>query len=428
MHVPQRARSLLHALAIAIATCGAAAAPRLHYDGPRTLPLASRGEAFQLRKQLYPALKQAGIERIELVAGSESLVQERSSSGMMYLDGLPVQALHGVLLMLPAESLGAEIDLLVEGRGAPDDPDRIWTLRRDLSGGIVVWKGEPPLALDGPDPTPQQLAERFGIGALEDSPDVQWTADERRALEKALELLTPRELELIAGTSFRRARREKHGNAGAHSPSWLGEPGRVWVFDRAFERVNRRPSYVGALDRAVPYSVFVILHEVGHALARAERRQLLLQRREEVESYEISRASHQESTREYALTPDVGPAARTRRPDLEDEIARTSLELRARFGKIQKLDAELEALRTGLAGVEKRYAALPAALGGPTSYGRISAKESFAEAFALYHVDPDSLRWIAPQVHTWFEASTHLLGERPLSAVAAPAEPDPRTE
>jgi hypothetical protein len=376
---------------------------------------------FQLRKQLYPALKAAGIGRIELVAGPESIVQERSPSGVIYLYGLPPAALQGVLMVLAPERIGAEIDLLVEGAGAPDDPDRIWTVRRDLSGGIVVLKGGPPRELRGFDPSPAELAVRFGIGALEDT-DASFSAEERRALTQALELLAPGELDLIAGTSFRRARRERHGHAGSHAPSRLGEPSRITLFDRAFERVEGRTSYVGAPEQAVPYAVFVILHQIGHVIARAERRQLLLQRREQVESYDVSSASYTASRREFSSAERGDGVDSSRRGALALEIRRSWSDLQERLAGIERLDGALEALRKGPSAMERRYATLPAALDGPTAYGRVDARESFAESFALFHTDPESLRWIAPQVHAWFAASGHLkLADPVLPEVASPA-------
>ena len=411
---------LCGALLLLAAASSAAPPPRLHFDGPRTLPLAAREDPFLLRKKLYPALKRAGIDRIELIAGDASIVQERSPSGMMYLDGLPLPALHGVLLMLPAECAGAEIDLVVEGTGAPDDPDRMWTVRRDLAGGIVVLRGGPPLVLEGPDPGAAELSARFGIGALEDF-DAAWSADERRALARALELLSPEELALVAGTTFVRARRDRGGLAGLHVPSRLGEPSRIRLFDAAFSRSGASAAYVGSPERAFPHAVFVILHQIGHAVARAERRRLLLERGEQVDSYAVSTLSFQLASRERARAKaNAGAGAPAERQlQIERELARTHLELQQRFAAIAKLDVRLEELRTGLGSAERRYAQLPGALEGPTQYGRTDARESFAEAFALYHIDPESLRRIAPQAHAWFTAAGHLQSPE-LPDVAAP--------
>ena len=421
----RRAASLLAALAILLAPSTALARPSLHYHGARVLPLAARQDPFQLRKQLYPALKAAGIGRIELVAGPASIVQKRSPTGMMYLDGLPAAALHAVLLVLPAEYLGAEIDLLVEGRGGPDDPDRLWTVRRDLGGGIVVLKGSPPPPLDGPDPAAEELSERFGIGALEDSPDASWSANERRVLARTLELLSREELALLGGTSFLRARSGAPGHAGFYRQSRLGEPGRITVFDAAFTGMPGGGRYVGPPERPVPFAAFAILHEIGHAIARAERRSLLLQRRESVEIYAASGQSLDSATRSYkrewVRRPDDVETAQRRR-ELEAELARRYVDLQAHYRAIAEIDVRLEQLRTGLASVERRYAALPEALEGPTPYGRSRAREGFAEAFALSKVDPESLRWISPAVHAWFASSAYLEREdRPLPEVASPA-------
>jgi hypothetical protein len=49
---------------------------------------------------------------------------------------------------------------------------------------------------------------------------------------------------------------------------------------------------------------------------------------------------------------------------------------------------------------------------GPTDYAQTSAKESFAESFALFHVDPAALRRVLPRVHAWFAAGGHVKAAR----------------
>jgi hypothetical protein len=422
------ARLLGLGLAAAV-TCAAAEDPYLRYEGTSHLARSDRTDPFLLRKYLYPALKEAGIRRIEVVAGRDSVVQERSASGMMYLDGIPPAALHAVLLMLPAKQAGAEVDLWVQGKGTLEDPDRMWTVRRDLAGGIVVLKGSPPLALEGPDPSPAALATRFGIGALEDSADARWSADERRALEKALELLSPRELELIAGVSFRRERLNKQGNAGFHESGNGGEPSRITVFDSAFQKSQRFVEYTGAHERAVPVAVMVVLHEIGHALSDAERRALLIRRRTQSEDYEAGRASYTALSQEYERLrnpPQEDAEVEAQRERLLAELERLRAELQTTLQAIESIDAEVQQLASGSRSVRARYAALPGATDGPTEYGRTTSEESFAEAFALYRIDPESLRWISPQTHAWFAQDEHLRSDAPgLPDVAAP--PDPGT-
>lgn len=54
---------------------------------------------------------------------------------------------------------------------------------------------------------------------------------------------------------------------------------------------------------------------------------------------------------------------------------------------------------------------------GPTPYARRSVHEAFAEAFALWKLDPDALRRTQPDALAWFEAGGHLAA---LEAAPAP--------
>lgn len=420
--------ALIGSLAIG-AVCAAAPAPYLHYGGPAHYPLSTRWDPFQLRKHLYPVLKNAGIRRIELQAGPDSVVQERSPTGSMVLDGLPSQALHAVLLVLSGEYAGAEFDILFEGAGTEADPDRIWTVRRDLEGGILIVKGGPPLALDGPDPRPEELSARFGIGPLLDAKDARWSARERRLLERALELLSPRELALVAGVSFAREKVHPRGLVGRHAQGKRGAPSSVVIADRAFTPENGA-QYVGSPEQAVPNAVFVILHEIGHVVAFEERRRLRL-RRDELSERHTGRSARTAALREEyrrgrvrAAAADGSAELAQRLQQLQEELERSQAELLAEAEQLEALRVEV-ARGGGLTSVEKIYGALPGALAGPTAYGRGNASEGFAEAFALYHLDPETLRWLAPDVHDWFAASAHLeTAEAALADVAAPARAD----
>ncbi len=402
------------ALAIGAAVCAAAAEPSLYYAGPTYVSQKVRSDPFALRKHLYPALKEAGIRRIELVAGRDSVVQERSPSGMMYLDGLPSEALHAVLVVLRTEFVGAAAHILFEGKGTEANPDRVWTVRRDLEGRIVIVKGGPALALDGPDPRPEQLTARFGIGPVLDSGDSHWSASELRALEKALELLAPRELELAAGVSFTREKINPLGRAGECRFGSDGAPSSIAVFDRAFELQQGAVLYVGSPEQVVPYAVFPILHELGHVISSEERRRVS-SRIAELRGRHLARSARYEAqldeyNRDRARAMAGGASAEFVehvRRSLE-ALDREHAELTAEAQAFEAMYSEAERLRDGSTSIESSYAALPGALEGPTPYGRTNVQESFAEAFALYHLDPDTLRWLTPSVHAWFAASAHL--------------------
>jgi hypothetical protein len=393
-------------------TC--AASPDLHFAGPAYLARSERSDPALLRKALHPALKNARIDRIELVAGADSIVHERSRAGGLSLDGLPGPALHATVLVLQEQYRGAEIDILVQGSG-PRDPDRMWTVRRDLAHGIVILRGAPPRALGGPDPTSDALAERFGIGPLEDSRTAQWTADERRALGRALELLSPDELELLRGVGFARQKASPVSmQAGIYQRDPSAKVGRITLFDLAFIQ-NAKTHYVGAPEAANPYSVYVVTHEIGHAIADIHRERVLARYRKTIEDYNQHNARVNALIETYNANVDRLNATKRPEPDLERQQAALDARIVAEQRALEREGAALDELRARVDKIfkqrppmEQRYAALPQALAGPTPYGRTALTESFAESFALHHVDPDSLRRIAPQVHDWFAAGEHM--------------------
>jgi hypothetical protein len=395
-------------------TC--AASGDLHFAGPAYLSRSERSDPQLLRKALQPALARARIDRIELVAGTDSIVHERSRVGELSLDRLPGPALQAAMLVLQEQYRGAEIDILVQGSG-PRDPDRMWTVRHDLGHGIVILRGEPPLALDGPDPSSDALGARFGIGPLEDSRTAQWTPDERRALGRALELLSPAERELLRGVAFARQKASPVAmQAGIYQRDPSAKVGRITLFDLAFIQ-NAKTHYVGAPDAANPYSVYVVTHEIGHAIVDLHRERVLAQYRRALDAYNEHNERLNALIDTYNANVEKLKAAwqaRRVEPDLEREqseldarIAEAQRALEREGDALDDMHVELDKVAKRQPPMEQRYAALPNALAGPTPYGRTAPTESFAESFALYHVDPESLRRIAPEVHAWFAAGEH---------------------
>jgi hypothetical protein len=171
----------------------------------------------------------------------------------------------------------------------------------------------------------------------------------------------------------------------------------------------------------------VILHEIGHVVSFEERRRTSL-RREALRARRAVRAARYEAQRDEYTRDRARVIAGDTSAELAEglqrslaELEREHAELRAEAEVIGAMRAEVDRLRDGLTSVESAYSSLPGALAGPTSYGRSNAQESFAEAFALYHLDPDALRWLTPAVHDWFAASSHLqIPEPALPDVASP--------
>jgi hypothetical protein len=226
-------------------------------------------------------------------------------------------------------------------------------------------------------------------------------------------LLTPPELELLDALPFGRQRVGPDPNhAGLYTRNEQARGGEILLFDLAFADSD---SYVGGRERADPYAVYVILHEIGHAIAKLYRERLLLQHRKDIATYNelvenVNRGVAEYNRGQQVLARDTAmkPAERRdlerRQAALDGDISRlkrTLARARRQLGKMEKMAA-------GPTPMEQRYAALPRALAGPTPYGRTDVSESFAESFALFHVDPDSLRRIAPEVHAWFASGEHL--------------------
>ncbi|OGQ09823.1 MAG: hypothetical protein A2138_19165 [Deltaproteobacteria bacterium RBG_16_71_12] len=184
-----------------------------------------------------------------------------------------------------------------------------------------------------------------------------WHEAERRALTEALELLAPDELELVRRIVWDREGRARNGDESrAALYEMKGCRAVIYLYSSGVRADRFR--FVG--DPIAPKSAVVhaIVHEIGHAFEQAAAR------------------------RAYCAAEKAG----ARSGALVDEGNRLS-------DRSPVLDQYLRALRD-----------LPA----PTDYGNASSHESFAESFALFHVDPAALLRTRPAVHAWFAAGGHL--------------------
>ena len=414
------------ALAALLSLATACTAPRLYYGGPARASHVREAQREALLRIVEPALAAAGILRIEVADGSERIVRERAPGAALPLDGIPVVALQAARIVLDDGYRGAELDVLVDGSGA-GDPARIWSVSRDLGGGLWIERGAARTPLGGADLSPDELARRFSIGPLEDSAEVRWSPDERRTLAQSLELLAPAELELLAALPFGRQRvGPDPRHAGLYVRSDKNRGGEVLLFDLAFDDAD---SYVGGRSAAHPYAVYVILHEVGHAIAKLYRERVLLQYRKDVETFNGLVAKVNGTVDEYNRGQQVLSADRPMKASERRELERRQQTLSGEISRVKGLLGrakrqlrKMEKIAAGPTPMEQLYAQLPDALSGPTPYGRTDVSESFAESFALFHVDPDSLKRVSPVVHAWFASGQHLsLSTGPESAAAAAA-------
>jgi hypothetical protein len=134
-------------------------------------------------------------------------------------------------------------------------------------------------------------------------------------------------------------------------------------------------------------SVRILLHELGHALA-GDPVHLFYQR--------VERLSEEGKALTLESASSGGFASA--------ELTKLAERLRA---VVQRVAAGQPAGPAVTA-----FSRLPGANGGITSYGRQSAAEAFAEAFSLYHADPEALRRVCPAALEFFERGAHLASAR----------------
>ena len=405
-------------------TLAAACSTPVHYYGenPPALPALDERYRPSLEQDLADKIVASKIEEVEIVEASGTRRVRPVEGRAPQFQHFPLVAMEAATFGASQESRGAEFDLLVRRNDV--SPGVIVTVRHDLDRRLVVLPGGVPVLLDEPAPSSIELSRRFGIGPLLDG-QVAWTERERRALEAALDLLTPSELAYLRGLPFRR---EPGIQGDTHAGYYTFDEGLdsrfIVLLDRAFEFDGT--SFVGTPQRAYPSSIAVILHEMGHAIAKLDREKLL-------RVYERDRLAYNEAVplaneygealnERYAIVNRLGPRQRRR---IEGDIRlleRNHRKNKALMREARRRLKEVERRIQRPSPMEEAYGELPGARGGPTQYGSTSIEEGFADAFALYHLDPDSIRRISPAVHEWFAAGQHLSAALypPLEAVSPP--------
>ncbi len=257
-------------------------------------------------------------------------------------------------LALQGSERGGEIDVRVRVAGQGSIPV---TVEQGLDGAVRVVsarRGGGESSRDGAALSEEGIRERFKLrGRLPGN----WHEAERRALTDALELLAPEELDLVRRVVWDREGRARNGDESrAALYEMKGCRAVIYLYSSGVR--SDRFRFVG--DPSAPRSAVVhaIVHEIGHAFEQAAARRAYC-------------AAEKAGGRAGALV-DEGDRLSARSPALEQYLS-------------------------ALAG-------LPA----PTDYGNASSHESFAESFALFHVDPAALARARPAVHAWFAGGGHL--------------------
>ena len=275
------------------------------------------------------------------------------------------QAQLAVLTFVGLGLRDAEIDVLLG-----NDEDFLPITVFDDGALLVVEEGQTvgPAQLFPRGPSLGSLTRR-GVAVRADDP---WDRVALGVVERALDVLSEPERALVADVVFRREAKAPPELPQATALYHESREATVSLFDRAMLPSAR---FIGSPSAPWPMSAKTVVHELGHALSARPRRRM----RELIAQRQGRTISVEAKTRFEALGVELfdqdSPAARA-------------------FAKLRPPSR------------------------GVTPYGRTSVEESFAEAFALYHLDPDALRRIDPAVHAWFAEAGHLRAtEAALAAV-----------
>ena len=262
---------------------------------------------------------------------------------------LPLAAQGALAYLTGPRYWGAELDLLVRVRGAGTTPV---SLRFDRDGDVVIEVG-PPLKGERPRGRGKRadlesIQRAHGTGSI--GPSGRWSKRELRILDGVLSSLPKREKRVLRKLRFRKL------SAPGRSPLQTGlyemdSRGRytLKLFRRAFR--SETTGFAGGPENPRSRLEWTIVHELGHAVALWEARRAF----------------------------ERGDFQRGRR--------------------LQRNNRVLRGYRKALGGKL-----------GPTPYGRRSTMESFAEAYALFYLDPEALRRFSRSVFDWFREGGHRAG------------------
>jgi hypothetical protein len=321
-----------------------------------------RHEPFKVEHQMALAAEVAKKTADKKVTWTDPDGNQKVLNGdASTLSALQVPELAALYLATHGGEKGGENDLRVHVKGKGSTPISVL---QDLEGNIQIISPPRNLpALNSERMTKNALAKHFG---LRHELRGIWEFPERQALFDALALLSADELQIVQDLHFVRAHHPPDRNM-SRAALFEGQGCKAKVNVYASGVAADKFRFVG--EPAAPKNAMLhsIIHEIGHALEHTPAR-----------------------LRHCAAQRARGNAKKNAFIRQGNELLKRSPVLAA-------------------------YQAILGDTPAPTEYGRTSPTESFAEAFALFRVDPAALKRVAPKVHAWFERGGHMKAQIPLS-------------
>jgi len=246
--------------------------------GRSRVQLDGDGTASEAAYRLTNLVKANDIERIVVVGteGPQTVWPRSLADGPRLGKAVSADALHLARWAVSEGSSHMEYDLRAKVEGTTYRPVTVrWTPE-----SLVIEEGPPsvPYRTDAPSAEVLRqtrgvmLAELVGDGdavrATQELGDA-WTPIRFGMLDDALSLLTPDELERIKPLGFvRDPAAASRGDDEAHlSGRYLGGRGLVLLYDDGL--LGDALNFTGTPSAPRPYFVYVLLHEMGHALVDA---------------------------------------------------------------------------------------------------------------------------------------------------------------
>ncbi|MEZ4323143.1 MAG: hypothetical protein R3F61_37095 [Myxococcota bacterium] len=301
---------------------------------------------------------------------------------------------------------GVEYDLVL-GRGKDLRPVTVWF---EDARSLVVSQG-PSIALPPEGPPIDAIVQRYALVGSEEQAAV-FEPRVRGVIDQAFARLSPLELAALSDVTLIRLAGKAPGTKGKwiNTAEFRSEPerGTMVFFDDLL-----RPTglFVGPVDDPSHPALHTVLHEVGHAIDSAPLRLASSHFNRDSEAYNAA----------VDATNAEGKALRSMKSPPADRVAAHQ----AATERLEQESARLSERRTALERHVRVSEGFRARFSGVTMYGDTSDTEAFAEAFALFHLDPAALERVSPDAAAWFRDSGHLAGFEAagLGSPGAPSEP-----
>ncbi|WP_132322052.1 hypothetical protein [Pseudobacteriovorax antillogorgiicola] len=335
-----------------------------------------------LVKDLRQSCRKHGIRQIVYAQGKKVL--RFNNPSFSSFKGVPETVLFAAKAISQANYRGFELDTILQ-----DTSGRYWAITVTNNFNRIEVK-----AVRNPKLFRGRNFKSIGAGKayIEDTyrgirlkeTTSRWNIFQLQSLDLALSKLSPGELRNLQGLVFERVKSvAERDPRRAAIYKRFNNIAVIRVGDNA---VERKSSFIGEPESPILLSSMVFLHEIAHAIAS----------RYILESHEVFIRWQQQRK----IFDVIKGRLSNQQVDLLRTVNPFDLVSQQEFSQFSERNPILA-----------KYASIPDVSNGPTRYGRVSISESFAESFALYHLDPKALIRVSPGAYKFFESQGHLIME-----------------